>query len=103
MLYNFEGNDNTERSDFVIAEIIKNHLNELDRISYEKQYTCWTIPGTDCLKLTWSSGLSTTYMIFKGPWTQQEMCRDCGDHYEVVASNQIYKIKKGTMHVKIGN
>ena len=39
-----------------------------------------------------ADGTSTTYIIFEGPWTKANMCRNCGSYYEISIGNKILKI-----------
>lgn len=73
-------------------KILKSLLSESDKNYYETLNPGWTIKTYDCLSLIFENGSSTTYVVFEGPYTKTNMCRDCGSYYEVSIGNMLQKI-----------
>lgn len=73
-------------------KILNSLLSESDKKYYEELNPGWTIKTADCLLIAFEDGTSTTYVIFEGPWTKANMCRDCGSYYEVSIGNTLKKI-----------
>lgn len=72
-------------------KILKSHISESEIKYYEDINPGWTVKTTNCLLVTFEDGTSTTYIIFEGPWTKANMCRDCGSYYEISIGNKIQK------------
>ena len=73
-------------------KILKSHISAAEVKDYEDMKPGWTVKTTNCLLVTFEDGTSTTYIIFEGPWTKANMCRDCGSYYEISIGNKIQKI-----------
>lgn len=73
-------------------KILESHISESDIKYYEDINPGWTVKTTNCLLVTFEDGTSTTYIIFEGPWTKANMCRNCGSYYEISIGNKILKI-----------
>lgn len=72
-------------------KILDSYLPESEKHYYESSNPGWEINTTNCLQVTFEDGTSSIYVIFDGPWTKANMCRDCGSHYELLIGNQLYK------------
>lgn len=79
------------------VELLHNHISDSDRNYYELMNKGWTVPTRDCIRVTYADKESSTYIIFCGPFTKNEMCRDCATHYELSAGGKYYIIEKGTL------
>ncbi len=77
-------------------KILDSHLSEPQIKYYEDNNPGWKVKTTNCLLVTLDDGSSTTYVIFEGPWTKSNMCRDCGSYYEISIGNQIIKISRSS-------
>lgn len=85
--------DNTEKEPkHMNYKILKSHISASEIKYYEDVNPGWTVKTTNCLLVTFEDGTSTTYIIFEGPWTKADMCRDCGSYYEISIGNKIQKI-----------
>ena len=73
-------------------KILESHISESEIKYYEDINPGWTVKTTNCLLVTFEDGTSTTYIIFEGPWTKANMCRNCGSYYEISIGNKILKI-----------
>lgn len=73
-------------------QILDSHLSESEKKYYENLNPGWRINTTHCMLVTFDDSISTTYVIFEGPWTKPNMCRDCGTHYELSLGNRLLKI-----------
>lgn len=73
-------------------KILYSHLSESEIKYYEDINPEWTVKTTNCLLVTFEDGTSMTYIIFDGPWTKANMCRDCGSCYEISIGNTIQKV-----------
>ena len=79
-------------------EFLPNHLSQEDTDYYTSMNKGFTATA-DCLKVTYESGESETYVIFKGNWTPYGMVRDCGDHYIRARYCGYERIDKDTLTV----
>ena len=73
-------------------QILDSHLPESEKLYYEDLNPGWKISTKHCMLVTFDNGSSATYVIFEGPWTKPNMCRDCGTHYELSLGSQLLKI-----------
>lgn len=73
-------------------KILYSHLSESEIKYYEDINSGWTVKTTNCLLVTFEDGTSMTYIIFDGPWTKANMCRDCESYYEISIGNNIQKV-----------
>lgn len=75
-------------------EILKSYLSSADIKFYNKLNLGWEATK-DCLRITLDDGkVAGTYVIFKGGHTLQNMCRDCGQYYELPLGSHVYKFPK---------
>ena len=75
-------------------QILDSYLSESERLYYEKVNPGWKVNTGNCLSTTFDDGTSTTYVIFEGPWTKSNICRNCGMYYERSTGNQNIKLFK---------
>lgn len=73
-------------------KILYSYLSESEIKYYEDINPGWTVKTTNCLLVTFEDGTSMTYIIFDGPWTKANMCRDCGSYYVISIGNNIQKV-----------
>jgi hypothetical protein len=76
----------------MIYKIIDSYLSESDIKYYEEINPGWKVKTANCLLVTFEDGSSTSYVIFEGPWTKPNMCRDCGSYYELSISDTIIRV-----------
>ena len=75
-------------------KILNSYLSRFEKQYYENSNPGWKVNTTNCLHVIFNDGSSTIYVIFKGPWTKPNMCRDCGSYYELSVGKQLLKIYK---------
>jgi hypothetical protein len=85
------------------ARIIHNHITDSAKEFFEHQFPGWSVSSLDCLEITFDDLSSTTYVIFSGPHTCQNMCRDCIDHFEIYHHSGILTVDKRTLQIKFQN
>ena len=73
-------------------KILDSYLPESEKQYYENSNPGWKVNTTNCLQVTFEDGSSSIYVIFEGPWTKSNMCRDCGTHYEISTNEQTFII-----------
>lgn len=61
---------------------------------YKSLHKGFTVNKHKLLEVYFDDGSSSTYLIFKGKFTKQYMCRECEDFYELSTGNGIIKIYK---------
>ena len=71
-------------------EVLKNYISGEVKNHYEKLNKGWNVTG-DCLAIE-TRGTLVTYVIFTGPFTKENMVRDCGKYYELYTGNRIPKV-----------
>lgn len=81
------------------AKIIINNLSDADIRYYETNNPGWTVSKDYCIDISWDSGTTCTYVIFNGPFTLNNMCRDCRHYYELAADGALYTIEKETLEM----
>lgn len=74
-------------------------LSDTDIKYYESANPGWTVSKDYCLAISWDNGTSCTYVVFNGPFTLNNMCRDCGQYYELAAGGMLYNIEKETLEI----
>lgn len=75
-------------------KLLKSYLSESDRQYYERLNKGYVVNTADCLQVMFDDVSSVTYVIFEGPKTLYNMCRDCKKYYEINSGNHIYKVQK---------
>ena len=83
------------------AIIYKGYLSDTEAEHFERLNPGWTVKNCDVLCFTDDRGTSTEYVIFTGPWTKTEMCRDCGECYVIASLSQYFRVNKGNLQVTI--
>ena len=81
------------------VEILPNYISDSDQHYYEQLNEGWTVPGRDCLQIVWADNEKSTYVIFYGPFTKNEICRDCNSYYELSTGGKNYIIEKNSLTV----
>lgn len=81
------------------ARILRNHITDSTKEFYEQQFPGWIVSSLDCLEITFDDLSSATYVIFSGPHTCQNMCRDCIDRFEIYHHSGILTIDKNTLQI----
>lgn len=78
---------------------LENHIGESERKCFEKLNQGWTVTTKDCIAVEWEDGTKATFVIFQGPYTLDEMCRECSEYYELYTCGRIYHIDKRSLRV----
>ena len=78
---------------------IENHIRETDITHLTNLNQGWTVLSKDCIAVEWNDGTETIFAIFQGPFTLEEMCRECDDYYEISTGGRIYHIDKHTLTI----
>lgn len=78
---------------------LENHIGDSEKRYFEKLNHGWTVPTKDCIAVEWEDGTKATFVIFQGPYTLDEMCRECRDYYELCTGGRIYHIDKHFLKV----
>lgn len=73
-------------------KLLNSYLPESQLQFYKRFDKRWVVKTTDCLQVDFEDGSAAIYIIFNGPWTLPNMCRDCRTHYEFADGNKLYKI-----------
>lgn len=64
----------------------------------KKYWDLYNIPGFEVtgetVTIEEGDSSSTTYVVFRGPFTAKYMCRDCGTHYEVDRGGWVLVVNK---------
>lgn len=79
------------KTDHVKCRLVKRDLTETNA-NYRNLIKGWDVDMSHCMEVTHKDGISTTYLIFTGPYTKPYMCRDCTDYYEIQIGNTMYRI-----------
>lgn len=74
-------------------------LSKHDVKFYETIHKGFTINKNKILQVNFDNGMVTKYIIFKGKYTKQYMCRECEEYYELSTGNSIIKIQKDEITV----
>ena len=82
------------------AKLLSNHISDSDRTYFESLNEGWSVPSRDCIQIKWNEKETTTYVIFCGPFTKNEMCRDCCDHFELSTGGKTYIIEKRSLKIE---
>lgn len=83
------------------ATIYKNCLSDAEAEHYERMNPGWQVVNRDILCFVTNDGVSRDYVIFSGPWTRTEMCRDCGDHYIIALHQGFIRVSKGNLRISL--
>lgn len=75
-------------------KLLESYLPESQLQFYKRTDKRWEVKTTDCLQVDFEDGLVTTYIIYNGPWTLPNMCRDCGTYYELALGTNLYRIER---------
>lgn len=81
------------------ARLVRNHITDSKKKFFEHQFPGWIVSSLDCLEITFDDLSSATYVIFSGPHTCQNMCRDCKDHFEIYHDSGILTVDKNTLQI----
>jgi len=83
------------------THLIHEHINKTDRDYYEQLNQGWSVQTNDCLCVDWENGSKTVFVIFCGPFTLDNMCRDCGSYFELSTGGNLYRIDKETLIIEL--
>lgn len=83
------------------VRVFKDVLIDADKNFFERLNPGWKATG-DMLEETFPDGSTNTLVVFTGPWTRRDTCRDCGTHYIIARHRRYDRIDKYTLQITPG-